>query len=166
LAGDPLPSIGELERMKEASEKIVARFSKKRWKSRPQGVEELWELGAAKADVRWAAKALEALRTRTRIEPLLCDVQGIRIGRKIGLVGIQGEVFTNIGRRIKERIPYDVMVVGNANGSVAYLPDRAAFRAGKEGYETRRAARWGGNLVLPSPRWEDELVKGSVQALV
>jgi hypothetical protein len=49
-------------------------------------------------------------------------------------VGIPGELFSELGLRIKAASPFaDTHVVGAANGMVGYLPTRRAFDGG--GYE-------------------------------
>jgi hypothetical protein len=54
----------------------------------------------------------------------------------LGIVGLHGEVFVEIGLEIKERSPFgQTMVVGLANGSVGYIATDQALDEGS--YETR-----------------------------
>jgi hypothetical protein len=53
----------------------------------------------------------------------------------IAFAGIPGELFSEIGIRIKKGAPFDhVLVVGYANDYIGYIPTRANYLAG--GYET------------------------------
>ncbi len=62
------------------------------------------------------------------------EVQAIRVG-DCALAAIPAEYFVEHGLRIKqESHPVHVLVVGQANGMVGYVPTREAFRRG--GYET------------------------------
>ena len=62
-------------------------------------------------------------------------VHAIRIG-DLGIVGLHGEVFTQIGLDIKERSPFrQTMNIGLANGSVGYVATDRALDEGS--YETR-----------------------------
>lgn len=62
------------------------------------------------------------------------EVQAFHFGEHV-YVSVPGELFVELGLEIKTRAyPKRVSVVGYANGSVGYLPHRAAFERG--GYET------------------------------
>ena len=62
-------------------------------------------------------------------------VHALRVG-DLGIVGLHGEVFTEIGLEIKERSPFaQTMNIGLANGSVGYVPTDKALDEGS--YETR-----------------------------
>jgi len=45
------------------------------------------------------------------------------------LLGIPGELFASLGAAIVESLP-DTLILGYTNGSIGYLPDRAAYDAG------------------------------------
>jgi hypothetical protein len=61
------------------------------------------------------------------------ELQVLRIG-DVAFVAVPGELFVELGLEIKGRSPFPyTFVVGLANGSIGYLPTRAAFEAG--GYE-------------------------------
>jgi len=64
---------------------------------------------------------------------LTVELQVLRVGG-VALVAIPGELFVELGLEIKRGSPFaQTFVVGLANGSVGYLPTRAACEAG--GYE-------------------------------
>ena len=83
-------------------------------------------------------------------------IHAMRIG-DLGLVGLPGEVFTEIGLDIKDRSPFaQTMNIGIANGSVGYVATDKGLREGS--YETRlcrhvRAPLGTGEL------WADTAVK-------
>jgi len=84
-------------------------------------------------------------------------IQALRIG-ELGIVGLPGEVFTEIGLEIKRRSPFaQTMNLGIANGTVGYVATDRALREGS--YETRlcrhvRAPQGTGQL------WADTAVAG------
>ena len=65
----------------------------------------------------------------------LAEVQCLRIGDEVALVGIPAEYFVQLGLRIKMEspLPY-TYIAGAANGMLGYVPHREAFERG--GYET------------------------------
>jgi hypothetical protein len=81
------------------------------------------------ADPAWlkATRVLELVRTpRERPAP----IQAMRIG-ELGLVGLPGEIFVEIGLQIKAGSPFAQTLVGElANGNVGYVPSDAAFEQG------------------------------------
>jgi len=68
------------------------------------------------------------------------EVQALGLGPWI-LVGVSGELFSDLGARIKAAGDgRPIFVVGYANGDVGYIPDRAAYEAG--GYEVSDAYKY------------------------
>ncbi len=75
------------------------------------------------------------------------ELQALRIG-DVAFVAVPGELFVELGLDIKSRSPFPyTFVVGLANGSIGYLPTRAAVEAG--GYEAvaTRFASGAGEIV-------------------
>ncbi len=60
------------------------------------------------------------------------EVQGVRV-RDAVFAAVPGEVFAEIGLRVKQAAGHRVFVTGLANGYVGYLPSRRAYERG--GYE-------------------------------
>lgn len=60
------------------------------------------------------------------------EIQGIRVNGA-AFVAIPGEVFVEIGLRLKRESQYPMFVVGIANGYIGYVPTREAYAVG--GYE-------------------------------
>jgi hypothetical protein len=72
-------------------------------------------------------------RTVALPERVSTHVQALRVG-DLGIVGIPGELFAELGLEIKRRSPFrQTCVIELANDSVGYLPARRAFEEG--GYE-------------------------------
>lgn len=70
---------------------------------------------------------------RMQAETLRTTVQALRIGN-VGIVGVPGELFVELGLDLKERSPLEpTFVVELANDSIGYIPTRKAFDEG--GYE-------------------------------
>lgn len=140
---------------------LGARLEMIRFKARTATPEEL-----AKARARLAGEAMPADSewVYARELVLLSDLpserdvplQALRVG-DLGIVGLFGEVFCEVGLDIKARSPYrQTMVVGIANGSVGYVATDKAMDEGS--YETRlcrhvRAPKGTGRL------WADTAVK-------
>lgn len=78
---------------------------------------------------------IERLREKQRHrDHFPAELQCLALNRDHVFVGIPGELFTELGLRIKAGSPFaDTHVVGAANGMVGYLPTRRAFDGG--GYE-------------------------------
>ncbi len=75
--------------------------------------------------------------------PILADVHALKIGDFV-LVTFPGEIFVEIGLRIKERSPFrHTFVAGYTNGSIGYAPTADDYD--KQAYEdssTRLAPQW------------------------
>jgi neutral ceramidase len=86
----------------------------------------------AESLVEGYAAELQLAERRAHLESQ-AEVTAICIG-DVALVAVPGELFTSVGRAIRDRSPFDrTMVVGYADGHVGYVPDRQAYAAG--GYE-------------------------------
>ncbi len=88
------------------------------------------------------AASWERLRKRIAESPFEeAEVQCVRLGEQTAFVGIPGELFAQLGLRIKMRsaVPR-TFVVEAANGMVGYLPHKEAFERG--GYETTLGGEW------------------------
>jgi len=88
--------------------------------------------------VDWAAYMLEAARGGTLKDHALGDLQVLRIGEEAALVGVPGELFSEIGLELKRRSPLpNTMICGYSNGTLGYIPSRKAVQEG--GYEVSDA---------------------------
>jgi hypothetical protein len=81
--------------------------------------------------------------------PVEAEVQVIALGDQCAIVGLPGEIFTELGMYIKSRSPYPTtMVVELTNGSIGYVPDRKAYLEGNyEPVSARCAAGSGERLA-------------------
>ena len=88
--------------------------------------------------VGWATGMLAAARSGTMKDHALGDVQVLCLGEEAALVGIPGELFSEIGIELKRRSPLpNTMICGYANGTLGYIPSRKAVQEG--GYEVSDA---------------------------
>ena len=81
---------------------------------------------ATAADPSWlkATRVLDLAHTPLE-RP--APIQAMRIG-EVGLAGLPGEIFVEIGLRVKKESPFSRTLVGElSNGSVGYVPSDAAF---------------------------------------
>jgi neutral ceramidase len=111
---------------------------------------------ASKFGEQNAAPFLDLVRA-TRIEevdsfhgkPLVAEVQVIALGPDVAIVGLPGEIFTELGMAIKLGSPFrNTIVTELAIGSPGYIPDRKAFAQGNyEAVSSRVAPGSGEKLV-------------------
>jgi len=91
------------------------------------------QAGAAVLDIWVYARELVLMKEMPEAETV--PIHAMRIG-DLGIVGLPGEVFTEIGLDIKGRSPFgQTMIVGLGNGSVGYVATDKALDEGS--YETR-----------------------------
>ena len=79
------------------------------------------------------------------------EVQVFRIGEDAAIVGLPGELFTELSMAIKKASPFKTtLVIELTNSSINYVPTENAFRQGS--YETinSRLAPGGGELMVAS----------------
>ena len=114
-----------------------------------------------RAMLAWADETLAQVRSGATPSGIAAPVQVIRVG-SLALVGIPGELFSVLGRQIKEALPgYRTFIVGYANGDVGYIPDRAAYDGG--GYEINDAYKYYGYPAALAPEAGDMIVRTSVR---
>jgi hypothetical protein len=140
---------------------LDARLERVRFKARTATPEELakarerFKGEAQPADLEWAYARELVLLSELPAEWDV-PVHAMRVG-DLGIAGLFGEAFCEIGLDIKARSPYpQTMVVGLANGSVGYVATDKALDEGS--YETRlcrhvRAPKGTGKL------WADTAVR-------
>jgi neutral ceramidase len=76
-------------------------------------------------------------------------VQVIALGRDTAFVGLPGEIFTELGMAIRKASPFRyTIVVTLANGSIGYVPDRAAYAQGAYEVSSARCAPGSGELLV------------------
>ena len=116
----------------------------------------------ARGSYQWAADLLRHALAGSEPEPPHSEVQALGLG-EIGLVGLPGEPFVELGKHLKAVSPFPhTLVVGYANAMIGYLPTAAAFAEG--GYEVEGAARWYGVCPL-SPTTQSLIEEAALQAL-
>jgi neutral ceramidase len=82
-------------------------------------------------------------------KPLEAEVQVIALGRDTAFVGLPGEIFTELGMAIRKASPFRyTIVVTLANGSIGYVPDRAAYAQGAYEVSSARCAPGSGELLV------------------
>jgi hypothetical protein len=112
--------------------------------------------------------ALRLLRQRFGSEPAVtrhAEVQAVRVG-PLAVVGLPGEIFSSLGRRIKREAPSAApwtIVAGWTNDNVGYVPDREAYPLG--GYEVDSASRYYGYPAGWAPEAGEALVAAAGRLL-
>ncbi len=95
------------------------------------GSESSAEYRQAKSELLY--RSIEDYYSRQNADRVLrIEVQAIRVQDAV-FAAVPGEVFAEIGLRVKRSAAHPIFVTGLANGYVGYLPSRRAYEAG--GYE-------------------------------
>ncbi|MCJ7550445.1 MAG: hypothetical protein MUQ30_12270, partial [Anaerolineae bacterium] len=123
--------------------------------------EETAEAKIQRAMLAWADQTLTQAQSDATPSGIAAPVQVIRVG-SLALVGVPGELFSGLGRQIKEALPdCQTFIVGYANGDVGYIPDRAAYGGG--GYEVTDAYKYYGYPAALAPEAGEMIVRASVR---
>jgi hypothetical protein len=104
----------------------------------------------------WAQKAKVEMEAGRIAKSTPVSVQSLSVG-ELTLVGVGGELFAAIGKRIQKLVGPPCLIVGFANGNVGYLPTRKAFSQG--GYEVEEAGKLYG-LFGVGPQAEEVILNG------
>ncbi|HDH99631.1 MAG: hypothetical protein DRP94_00295 [Candidatus Latescibacterota bacterium] len=78
-------------------------------------------------EINWARDTLEALREGRAPKSIPAEVQLLRIGEDVAFFAVPGELFVEVGIKLKQamKVPCP-FVVAYANGSLGYLPSKRA----------------------------------------
>lgn len=137
----PLRRVSKEE--EEDARKLLLAFKEGKWRTKSM---------SDVADLAAAYQTLDLARSEGQIS---LEIQALSLG-EIAFLGLPGEVFVDIGRRIKEGSPYPyTFVVELANGSFGYFPTCCAFSEG--GYESKNSPF--------TPELEGILVEGALELL-
>ncbi len=80
-------------------------------------------------DTRWEERVLPSLRDGTAPTAIGGEVQLLRLDNDIALLAVPGEMFTEIGLRMRRELDCEnLFIVGYANGTVGYLPSASSCR--------------------------------------
>jgi hypothetical protein len=105
-------------------------------------------------------KAYQVLDVAAREgRPWEVQVQVIALGDRVAWVSLPGEVFVELGLAVKRASPFPYTLIAElANGSIGYIPDRAAYAQGNyEVVSARCAAGSGERLIETAARLLKEL---------
>jgi hypothetical protein len=115
-------------------------------------IERYMAAGGSEGRLYWAERrlssvqrALESWTSGLSLEPVRAEVQAWRFGDKVcpggfALVATPGEVFTQIGAKVKEESPFaNTFFASCANDSIGYIPVPEAYVDG--GYEVTHASQ-------------------------
>ena len=80
-------------------------------------------------DFTWEERVLPLLRDGTAPTTIAGEVQLLRLGDDIAFAAFPGELFVEIGLRVRRELPFKhLFVAGYANGIVGYLPSAESCR--------------------------------------
>ena len=82
-------------------------------------------------------------------KPLRGEVQVVTLGNDVAIVGLNGEIFVELGLAIKASSPYPLTIVSSlTNGTVGYVPDRKAYAEGHYEPVSARCAAGSGEMLV------------------
>lgn len=95
-------------------------------------------------------QAFKAADVAARLgKPLSVEVQVISLGTDLAWVSLPGEIFVELGMQIKNGSPFrQTMIAELANGSIGYVPNRAAYPQGNYEVVSARCAEGSGEKLV------------------
>jgi neutral ceramidase len=82
-------------------------------------------------------------------EPLEAEVQAIAVSDDLAIVAMPGEIFSEVGLAIKKASPFKhTFIAEPANGSIGYVPNRAAYAEGNYEVVSARCAAGSGEMLV------------------
>ncbi|HEV2122530.1 MAG TPA: hypothetical protein VGW38_07120 [Chloroflexota bacterium] len=121
--------------------------------------------GTRVTDVEYPLRVLRLQYGNETLPVPEAEVQALRLG-PLAVVGLPGEIFSSLGRRIKDHSPLSpqrTFVAGWTNDNIGYVPDREAYPLG--GYEVDSASRYYGHPAGWAEEVGDALVDSGVRLL-
>jgi hypothetical protein len=81
--------------------------------------------------------------------PLEAEVQVIALGDEVAIVSLPGEIFVELGLALKAASPFKHTYIAElANGSIGYVPNRAAYPQGNYEVVSARCAEGSGEMLI------------------
>lgn len=95
-------------------------------------------------------QAFKAIEVSERLgKPYQVEVQVISLGDDLAWVSLPGEIFVELGLQIKRGSPFrQTMIAELANGSIGYVPNRAAYAQGAYEVVSARVAEGSGERLV------------------
>lgn len=116
-----------------------------------------------KAMLGWAEATLAGVVRGTIPAQVPAELQVIGLGEAM-LVGVPGELFSELGKQIKSSIALrQVTVLGYTNNDIGYIPTRQAYAQG--GYEINDAYKYYGYPAALAPEAGDLVRQGAARLL-
>lgn len=120
------------------------RSEKETWKKKLSEIKEPGpEERSTRAMVWWAEDTLRMLESGKAPASFETEIQAIKIGPAI-LAGVGGELFSEIGRILRQKCGPETFILGYTNDMIGYIPTAEAF--GEGGYEPSGAYRYYGTF--------------------
>lgn len=152
----PLQPMPALERAQELYDEAVRALRA------AEGGDSVAAKRTARGVYGWAADLLRYAQEGAEPPAPTSEIMALSLG-DIGLVGLPGEPFCELGTHIKAASPFPTtLVLGYAGAVIGYLPTARAFEEG--GYEVEGAARWYGVCPL-SPETQRIIEETALAAL-
>ena len=132
LAGEAIKTLEQIRPGKAGTIRVASKEVEFPMLPLPSEEEVQAELEANRArgeDTTWEERTLASLRAGTAPTSIPGEIQILRIGPEIVLVAVPGELFAEIGLRMRKEIDCEhLFIIGYANGYAGYLPTAASCR--------------------------------------
>lgn len=115
----------------------------------------------SRAFVHWAGETLHIVETRSHPYNIPMEIQVLSMG-DMRIVGVGGEIFSQLDEEIARADAGPVWVCGCTNGDVGYLPPHELFST--DCYEVADAFKFYGNFMF-DPKVPDMVVESARQAV-
>jgi neutral ceramidase len=116
-----------------------------------------------KAMLGWAEATLAGALCGELPNSVPAELQRVALG-EVALLGIPGEIFSELGVAIKNAHPaHQLLVLGYANNDIGYIPTHQAYAAG--GYEINDAFKFYGYPAILAPEAGDLLLQAAARLL-
>ena len=82
-------------------------------------------------------------------QPFAGEVQVIALGKDVAIVGLNGEIFVELGLAIKKSSPFPLTIISSlSNSTIGYVPDRKAYAEGNYEPVSARCAPGSGEMMV------------------
>jgi hypothetical protein len=156
LAGSVIKEFPALEKVdareiKSGNEKLylkIPEYTKEQVETAKVNAKKKSSLESSTPEIREAQKILKIQEMAG--QPIEAEVQVFGLG-DVGIVGLPGEIFVELGMEIKKRSPFKTtFILTLSNSSIGYIPNAEAFDYGAYEVEVSRIAKGEGERLVES----------------
>lgn len=126
----------------------IPEYTKEQMETAKVNAKKKSSLESSTPEIREAQKILKVQEMAGK--PIEAEVQAFGLG-DVGIVGLPGEIFVELGLEIKKRSPFkNTFILTLSNSSIGYIPNAEAFYHGAYEVEVSRIAKGEGERLVES----------------